>query len=89
MFELSRLIMEYPLSSVELPGERIWAETEAEDARWNKMEQSGNYYSCHFFDDEFTYLTTPDGRRILHKGYCGGDIQRSSGNPQEPGSNPQ
>lgn len=86
---LSRLIMEYPLSSVELPGECIWAETKAEDNRWNEMNQTGKYYYCHFFDDEFTYLTTPDGKTIHHKGYCGRDVQRSSGNPEDSGGNPQ
>ena len=60
---LCRLIMEYPLSSVVLPGERIRVETDAEDARWDKMSRVGDYYSCHFFDDEFTYLMTPDGKK--------------------------
>ena len=73
---LCRLIMEYPLRSVVLPGERIMVQTNEEVILWDELLENGRSYSCHFFDDEFTYLTTPDGKRIHHKGYCGRDTTR-------------
>ena len=70
------MIAEYPLKSVALPGERHYIETEEEGTVWDEIVASGTAYTCHFFDDEFTYLTTPDGKRIHHKGYGGRDTTR-------------
>jgi hypothetical protein len=75
---LERLIVEIPLSTLEFPGWTVLAETDEQWALWNALEEGGGHYYCHIFDDEFSYLKSPDGRIIHHKGYRGRDIGVSS-----------
>lgn len=70
---LSRMIMSYPLGTVVLPGKFIQLETEEEFSLWKELRDSGRWYFSQFFDDEHTWLETPAGKKIYHKGYCGRD----------------
>lgn len=52
----------------EWPGELIPAEDEKDRALWLALLNTKKHYFCHFYSDEDSYLTRPDGNRLFHKG---------------------
>jgi hypothetical protein len=53
---------------LQIPGAFIEAKGDKEIALWESMWESNRFYSCLLCCDEQSYLRTPDGRFIFHKG---------------------
>lgn len=53
------------------PGEILEAESEYMSKLWLDLYESGQYHFCHIYSDEDSFLITPEGRYLYHKGYCG------------------
>lgn len=60
-----------PVWVFEWPGKIITAETEDMSSLWLDLEESNRYHFCHIYSDEDTFLITPEGKYLYHKGYCG------------------
>ena len=51
------------------PGRRLMAKTNPARQLWMNLYESKKYYSCHVCCDEESYLETPEGHRLYHKGH--------------------
>ncbi|NCB40933.1 MAG: hypothetical protein EOM80_19430 [Erysipelotrichia bacterium] len=55
---------------LEWPGEIIPAETDEERQLWLTLYETENHYFCHYYGDSDSYLISPSGKRIHHKGFA-------------------
>jgi hypothetical protein len=60
-----------PVWVFEWPGEIINTETDEMSELWLKLDESKKYHFCHIYSDEDSFLITPEGKYLYHKGYCG------------------
>jgi len=58
---------------LEWPGEIVDAKSDKERDLWLTLYETGNHYFCHFYGDSDSYLLSPTGGRILHKGFTPDD----------------
>lgn len=54
----------------EWPGEIISAITDEEKSLWLTLSETGNHYFCHYYGDSDSFLISPSGKRIHHKGFA-------------------
>ncbi len=54
-----------------LPGKRLGVDSEEDMELWMGMSETNKHYFCMLCCDSDSYLKTPDGRMIHHKGYHG------------------
>lgn len=55
--------------NIEWPGEIINVTTDEEGELWFTLYETGNHYFCHYYGDSDSYLDSPSGKRIHHKGF--------------------
>ena len=60
-----------PLPPMVLPGTFLDGKSQEIWDFWHALNESGLFYCCHIWSDEESWLLTPDGRRIYHKGFVG------------------
>lgn len=60
-----------PVWVFEWPGEILSSESDDMTKLWLKLEESNQYHFCHIYSDEDSFLITPEGKYLYHKGYCG------------------
>ena len=53
------------------PGKKLVVKNNRDTELWMNMYDSKRYYFCHVYSDEDSFLTTPDERRIHHRGFSG------------------
>lgn len=54
----------------EWPGESVEVESEEERVLWDTLRDTQNHYFCHVFSDADSFLITPSGKKLLHKGHA-------------------
>jgi hypothetical protein len=60
-----------PVWVFEWPGEILEAESEYMSKLWLTLYESGQHHFCHIYSNEDSFLITPEGGYLYHKGYCG------------------
>lgn len=60
-----------PVSVFDWPGEILAVETEEMSKLWTELYGSGQYHFCHVYSDTDSFIITPEGKYLYHKGYCG------------------
>ncbi|MCX6253808.1 MAG: hypothetical protein NTV31_04945 [Bacteroidia bacterium] len=62
-------VMRYFFNPTNLPGEMLLVRTDDQVEQYEQMQKQGIHYSGHIHTDDDSYLKSPDGRTIHHKGY--------------------
>jgi hypothetical protein len=67
-----------PHKTLTLPGKFLDVTTEEDGDLWSTMWETRQHYFCELCCDEDSYLKTPDGRFIYHRGFRGKSAAHSA-----------